>query len=98
MDYQEALVALEESVARSPQEPANAPRGTNPLEEVNSKQRRPRDDADMSLPRLPPPADPQENAGASAPESLTLPAPNLTLARTQYGATQSKPGKRNPLT
>ena len=33
MDYQEALVALEESVACSPQEPANAPRGTNPLEE-----------------------------------------------------------------
>jgi uncharacterized membrane protein YgaE (UPF0421/DUF939 family) len=33
MDYQEALVALEESVARSPQEPADAPRGTHPSEE-----------------------------------------------------------------
>ena len=51
MDYQEALVALEESVSRSSQEPADAPRGTHPLRRsVNSKQRRPRDDADMPLP------------------------------------------------
>jgi hypothetical protein len=33
MDYQEALAALEESVARSPQEPADAPRGSQPSEE-----------------------------------------------------------------
>jgi hypothetical protein len=33
MDYQEALAALEESVARSPQEPADAPGGSQPSEE-----------------------------------------------------------------
>jgi hypothetical protein len=33
MDYQEALAALEESVARSPEEPADAPRGSQPSEE-----------------------------------------------------------------
>ena len=33
MDYQEALAALEESVARTPQEPADAPRGSQPSEE-----------------------------------------------------------------
>ena len=33
MDYQEALVALEESVAHSPQEPTDAPRGPDPSQE-----------------------------------------------------------------
>ena len=33
MDYQEALVALEESVAHSPQEPTEAPRSPDPLQE-----------------------------------------------------------------
>ena len=33
MDYKEALAALEESVARSPQEPADAPRDPDTLQE-----------------------------------------------------------------
>ena len=33
MDYQEALEALEESLARSPQEPTDAPRSLDPLQE-----------------------------------------------------------------
>ena len=33
MDYQEALAALEESVAHSPQEPTDAPRGPEPSQE-----------------------------------------------------------------
>ena len=33
MDSQKALAALEESVARSPQEPGDAPRGSQPSEE-----------------------------------------------------------------
>jgi hypothetical protein len=33
MDYQEALAALEESVATSPQEPADAPRRPDPAQE-----------------------------------------------------------------
>ena len=33
MDYQEALAALEESVAGSPQEPTDAPRSPDPLQE-----------------------------------------------------------------
>ena len=33
MDYQEALAMLEESVARSPQEPADAPKKSHLLQE-----------------------------------------------------------------
>ena len=33
MDYQEALAALEEAVASSPQEPTDAPRGPEPSQE-----------------------------------------------------------------
>jgi hypothetical protein len=33
MDYQEALAALEQSVARSPQEPTDAPRSRHPSQE-----------------------------------------------------------------
>jgi hypothetical protein len=33
MDYQEALVALEESVAHSPQKPTDAPMGPDPSQE-----------------------------------------------------------------
>jgi hypothetical protein len=66
---------------------------------VNSKQRRPSDDADTPPSRLPPPADPQENVGASASESPTPPDPSLTLARTQYPAlVVGNTGNRKPLT
>jgi hypothetical protein len=64
---------------------------------VNSKQRRPPDDADTPPLRLPPPADPQENVGASAPESPTPPDPSLTLTRTQYPAIVCNAGNEKPL-
>jgi hypothetical protein len=65
---------------------------------VNSKQRRPSDDADTPPSRLPPPADPQENVGASASESPTPPDPSLTLTRTQHPAILGRRGNRKPLT
>jgi hypothetical protein len=33
MDYKEALTALEEPIARSPQEPTDAPRSADPSQE-----------------------------------------------------------------